>query len=123
VSEERKALRETVRRFVVREVLPELDQWERDGELPRELHKKAGDLGLLGVAFPEAAGGGGGSLLDAIAVTEEIHYAGGSGGLVASLLTCGIALPHIVASGNQEQIDRWVRPTLDGSLIGSLAIT
>jgi acyl-CoA dehydrogenase len=123
VSEERKALRETVRRFVVREVLPELDQWERDGELPRELHKKAGDLGLLGVAFPEAAGGGGGSMLDAIAVTEEIHYAGGSGGLVASLLTCGIALPHIVASGNQEQIDRWVRPTLDGSLIGSLAIT
>ena len=69
---------------------------------------------MLGVAFPEAVGGGGGSLLDAIAVVEEMHYAGGSGGLVASLLTCGIALPHIVAAGNEEQIDRWVRPTLDG---------
>jgi acyl-CoA dehydrogenase len=105
------------------EVLPNLAQWERDGELPRDLHKKAGELGLLGVAFPEVVGGGGGSLADSIAVVEELHYAGGSGGLVASLLTCGIALPHIVAAGNHEQVERWVRPTLEGSLIGSLAIT
>jgi acyl-CoA dehydrogenase len=117
------AFRESVRRFMAAEVLPNLDLWEHEGELPRELHKKAGAIGLLGVGFPEAVGGGGGSLADAIAVVEEMHYAGGSGGLVASLLTCGIALPHIVAAGNQEQIERWVRPTLDGSLIGSLAIT
>ncbi|WP_281388700.1 acyl-CoA dehydrogenase family protein [Kribbella qitaiheensis] len=122
-SDEEKALRATVRRFMVGEVLPGLDQWERDGELPRELHKKAGDLGLLGVAFPTEVGGSGGTLANAVAVVEEIHYAGGSGGLVASLLTCGIALPHIVAAGNQDQIDRWVRPTLEGALIGSLAIT
>ncbi|MEV6265971.1 acyl-CoA dehydrogenase family protein [Kribbella sp. NPDC051936] len=115
--------RESVRRFMAAEVLPHLDQWERDGELPRELHKKAGALGLLGVGFPEAVGGGGGSLLDAIDVVEEMHYAGGSGGLVAALLTCGIALPHIIASGNEAQIERWVRPTLDGELIGALAIT
>ncbi|NIK55341.1 acyl-CoA dehydrogenase family protein [Kribbella shirazensis] len=123
MSAEETALRETVRRFMVAEVLPHLEQWERDGELPRELHKKAGALGLLGVGFPEAVGGGGGSLLDAIAVVEEMHYAGGSGGLVASLLTCGIALPHIIAGGNEDHIERWVRPTLDGELIGSLAIT
>ncbi|ONI67697.1 acyl-CoA dehydrogenase [Kribbella sp. ALI-6-A] len=115
--------RDSVRRFMASEVLPSLDEWERAGELPRELHKKAGELGLLGVGFPEAVGGGGGSLADAIAVVEEMHYSGGSGGLVASLLTCGIAVPHIVAAGNQAQIDRWVRPTLAGELIGSLAIT
>ncbi|WP_020386591.1 acyl-CoA dehydrogenase family protein [Kribbella catacumbae] len=117
------AFGESVRRFMAAEVLPNLERWERDGELPRELHKKAGQLGLLGVGFPEAAGGGGGSLEDAIAVVEEMHYSGGSGGLVASLLTCGIALPHIVAAGNQDHIDRWVRPTLQGELIGALAIT
>ncbi|TDO55006.1 acyl-CoA dehydrogenase [Kribbella sp. VKM Ac-2527] len=123
MSTERDALRETVRRFMASEVLPELAEWERAGELPRELHEKAGKLGLLGVGFPEEVGGGGGSLADAIAVVEEMHYAGGSGGLVASLLTCGIALPHIVAAGNVEQLDRWVRPTLEGRLIGALAIT
>jgi acyl-CoA dehydrogenase len=120
---ERQALRETTRRFVEKDVSPHLDEWERAGELPRDLHRKAGDLGLLGVAFPESAGGGGGDLVDATTVTEEIHYAGGSGGLVASLFTSGIALPHIVSAGDPAQIERWVRPTLAGEMIGSLAVT
>lgn len=120
---ERRTLRETVRRFMESDVRPELDQWERDGELPRKLHRKAGELGLLGVAFPESVGGGGGDFLDALTVTEEIHYAGGSGGLVASLLTCGIAVPHIADAGDEQQIERWVRPTLAGDKIGSLAVT
>lgn len=120
---ERLALRETTRRFVEKEVVAHLDEWERAGELPRELHRRAGALGLLGVAFPEAAGGGGGDVLDAMTVTEEIHYAGGSGGLVAGLFTSGIALPHIAHAGDPAQLDRWVRPTLAGELIGSLAVT
>ena len=120
---ERRALRETTRTFVEKEVTPHLDEWERDGELPRELHRKAGELGLLGVAFPEGVGGGGGDLIDATTVTEEIHYAGGSGGLIASLFTSGIALPHIAAAGDSRQIERWVKPTLAGSTIGALAVT
>ncbi|GAA4668971.1 acyl-CoA dehydrogenase family protein [Amycolatopsis dongchuanensis] len=120
---ERAELRKTVRRFVETEVLPHLDEWERAGELPRELHRKAGAIGLLGVSFPESAGGGGGNYLDALVVAEEILYAGGSGGLVASLLTNGIAVPHIVEAGDPAQIERWVWPTLEGELIGSLAIT
>ena len=120
---ERTALRETTRRFVEKEVLPHLDDWERAGELPRDLHRKAGELGLLGVAFPEDAGGGGGDVLDAMTVTEEIHYTGGSGGLIAGLFTSGIALPHIAHAGDPAQIERWVRPTLAGELIGSLAVT
>ena len=65
---ERTELRETVRKFVEQEVLPHLDDWERAGELPRELHRKAGELGLLGVAFPEEIGGGDGNYLDALVV-------------------------------------------------------
>ncbi|WP_280236327.1 acyl-CoA dehydrogenase family protein [Nocardia cyriacigeorgica] len=120
---ERKELRATVRGFVEREVLPDLDAWERAGELPRELHKKAGELGLLGIDVAESAGGSGGDSIDSVIVGEEFHQAGASGGAWASLFTCGIALPHIIASGNTEQIDRWVKPTLAGDLIGSLAIT
>jgi acyl-CoA dehydrogenase len=108
---------------VEKEVRPNLDDWERAGELPRELHLRAGEVGLLGVAFPEAVGGGGGDIIDEITVIEEILYAGGSGGLLASLFTSGIALPHIVTAGDPAQIERWVRPTLAGELIGSLAVT
>ena len=120
---ERRELRATVRGFMTSEVLPHLDDWERAGELPRSLHKSAAALGLLGIAFPEAVGGEGGSLVDAMVVVEEMHYAGASGGLIASLLTCGIAVPHLAAAGDPEQVGRWVRPTLAGDLIGSLAIT
>lgn len=120
---ERDALRATVRRFAEREVLPYLDDWERAGEVPRDLHGKAGRAGLLGAGFPEHAGGGGGDLLDGMVLTEELLLAGASGGLIAALLTCGIALPHLVDAGDEAQLDRWVRPTLRGELIGSLGIT
>ncbi|NMM84051.1 acyl-CoA dehydrogenase [Rhodococcus sp. SRB_17] len=120
---ERRALRETVRGFVNQEILPHLTQWERDGEIPRELHRKAGALGLLGASAPESAGGEGGDAVDSIVICEEMHQAGASGGLFASLFTCGIAVPHLIAAGNKEQIDRWVKPTLRGDKIGSLAIT
>jgi acyl-CoA dehydrogenase len=116
-------LRETVRRFVASDVLPYQDDWERGGLLPRELHQRAAALGLLGAAFPESVGGGGGTVLDALAICEEMHYAGASGGVFASLFTSGIALPHLATAGDAAQIERWVRPTLRGELIGSLAIT
>lgn len=120
---ERQQLRKTVRGFVEQDILPHLNQWESDGELPRDLHKKAAALGLIGAGFPEDVGGDGGDLADAVVICEEMHQAGASGGLFASLFTSGIALPHLVAARNDEQIDKWVRPTLAGEKIGSLAIT
>ena len=120
---EREQLRKTVRSFVEQDILPHLNQWESDGEIPRELHKKAAALGLLGAGFPEDVGGEGGDLADAILICEEMHQAGASGGLFASLFTNGIALPHLVAAGDPEHIEKWVRPTLAGEKIGSLALT
>ncbi|OZC80915.1 acyl-CoA dehydrogenase [Rhodococcus sp. 06-418-1B] len=120
---EREQLRKTVRSFVEQDILPHLNQWESDGELPRDLHRKAAALGLIGAGFPEEVGGDGGDLADAVVICEEMHQAGASGGLFASLFTSGIALPHLVAAGDPDQIEKWVRPTLAGENIGSLAIT
>ncbi|WP_066899159.1 acyl-CoA dehydrogenase family protein [Mycolicibacterium houstonense] len=120
---EREALRKTVRTFAEREVLPHAAEWERTGELPRELHRKAGAAGLLGANFPESAGGGGGDGADAVIICEEMHYAGSPGGVFASLFTCGIAVPHMIASGDERLIETYVKPTLRGEKIGSLAIT
>lgn len=122
-SAEHDALRATAREFVRREVVPHLQEWEDAGEIPRALHRTAGDLGLIGVAFPEAVGGGGGDLADSVVLQEAMFEAGASSGLMAGLFTAGIALPHIVASGDADLVDRFVRPTLAGDMIGSLAIT
>jgi acyl-CoA dehydrogenase len=123
MSDDREALRLTAAEFVRREVAPHLDAWEAAGEVPRELHVKAARQGLLGVSFPESVGGEGGDLLDSVAVQEGFLEAGASSGLLAALFTGGIALPHIAATGNEDLVDRFVRPTLAGELIGSLAVT
>jgi acyl-CoA dehydrogenase len=120
---ERLALRRLARDVVAKEVAPHVEEWERAGELPRSLHATFAEAGLLGVAFSEDVGGSGGDAVDAAILTEEVLLGGGSGGVVASLFTHGIAVPHLARNGTPEQVDRWVRPTLAGRLIGALAVT
>ncbi|BDX30477.1 acyl-CoA dehydrogenase FadE13 [Mycobacterium antarcticum] len=120
---ERDQLRKTVRTFAEREILPHVDEWERTGDIPRELHLRAGEAGLLGAGMPESVGGGGGDGADAVVICEEMHQSGAPGGVFASLFTCGIAVPHMTASGDERLIETYVRPTLRGEKIGSLAIT
>ena len=120
---ERLALRETAGAFVRRHVLPHLPDWEEAGAVPRELHRTAAEAGLLGIGVPEEVGGQGGNLIDVVTSVEAMIEAGASSGLLAALFTHSIALPHIVATGNADLIDRFVRPTLAGELIGSLAVT
>jgi acyl-CoA dehydrogenase len=122
-TDEQLALQDSTRAFVRREVTPHLQQWEDAGEVPRELHLAGAKAGLLGVSFPEDVGGQGGTLLDSVALQEAFFEAGGSSGLAAALFTGGIALPHMAAHGTPDQIDAFVRPTLSGERIGSLAIT
>ncbi|MEZ5242035.1 MAG: acyl-CoA dehydrogenase family protein [Microthrixaceae bacterium] len=123
LTDEQLALRDSARRFTENEILPHLDEWEETGELPRSLHRATAAAGLLAVGYPEAVGGDGGDLLDACALQEGFMEAGASGGLMASLFTHGIALPHMIAHGSPQLIDRYVRPTLAGEMIGSLAVT
>lgn len=113
--------------FTRREIVDHLQQWEDDLVLPRELHLAAAKQGVLGVGFPEEVGGQGGDLMDTTDLQEGMFSAGASSGLMSALFTHGIALPHMIsaglASGESDLIDRFVRPTLAGELIGSLAIT
>jgi acyl-CoA dehydrogenase len=122
-SLEQEALRTTARAFVHKEIAPHLQEWEDVGEIPRELHRLAAKHGFLGLGVPEEKGGSGGTFLDVLAVIEAMAEAGASSGLLAGLFTSGIALPHIVAAGSAELVDRFVRPTLAGEALGALAIT
>ncbi|MPZ61517.1 MAG: acyl-CoA dehydrogenase [Propionibacteriales bacterium] len=117
------ALRETVRGFTEREIVPHLDEWESSGDVPRDLHRAAAKLGLIGIGFPEDVGGSGGDLTDVVAATEAFCESGASSGLLAALFTSGIAVPHMAAAGSPELVDRFVRPTLAGDLVGALAVT
>ncbi|GAA2366650.1 MULTISPECIES: acyl-CoA dehydrogenase family protein [Gordonia] len=122
-SPERRELRASIAGFAKRHILPYQDEWEREGLIPRETHLAAAELGLFGLGVPEEIGGSGGDLIDSMILVEELHCQGVAGGVFASLFTHGIALPHLIAANDPAQIDKWVRPTLAGEKIGSLAIT
>ena len=123
-GETHEALAQSVRRFVEREVAPHIDRWEAEGELPRALHKKAAEAGILGLRYPEEYGGHseGFDIFHGLTQTEELA-AVGAGGLGASLMTHGIGLPPILALGSDEMKRRVAPPVLAGDKIIALGIT
>jgi acyl-CoA dehydrogenase len=115
--------RDQVRRFVEREIAPNLEVWEKAGELPRELHRKAAAAGILQIGFPESCGGVEvPDLYYSIIITEELSRTGSSG-LGGSLMTHTIATPPVAHLGTPEQQQRFAAPVLAGERIAALAIT
>lgn len=123
-DESHDALAQSVRRFVDQEVAPHIDRWEAEGELPRDLHRKAATAGILGLRYPEEYGGHseGFDAFHGLVLTEELA-AVGAGGLGASLMTHGIGLPPVLALGSDELKRRVAPPVLAGEKIIALGIT
>jgi len=116
-------VRDSVRRFVEREILPDINAWEEAESFPRELYLKAGAAGILGIGYPEALGGSHeGDVFAKVAASEELMRCG-SGGLVAGLGSLDIGLPPIVKWARPEVRERVVPQVLSGEKICALAIT
>jgi acyl-CoA dehydrogenase len=121
-SPEEADFRAGVRAFVEREVAPHVAAWDEAGEFPRVLYRRAAQLGLLQLGYPEALGGTPCALRFRLIAAEEIARAG-SGGLMASLFSHNIGLPPVVAHGSAALQQRVVPPVLAGDQIAALAIT
>jgi acyl-CoA dehydrogenase len=121
-TEEHAAFRETVRRFVAREIAPHVDAWDEAEGFPRELYKKASATGLLGMGYPEEYGGTPSDLFFSIIASQELARAG-SGGLIASLKSHTIGTPPIVKFASEALKRRVVPEILAGKKISALAIT
>jgi acyl-CoA dehydrogenase len=122
LSPEHERFRDTLRSFIAREVAPHLAAWDEAGAFPRELYRRAADIGLLGLGYPEEYGGTPADGWYRLIGTEELSRAG-SGGLMAGLSSHNIALPPIVAHGSEALKRRILPPVLAGEEIAALAIT
>jgi len=115
-------LRDSVRKFVEREIAPYVDKWEEEEFFPRELYQKAGAAGFFGIGLAEELGGTPCDIFHEVVYIEEIIRCG-SVGLASSLGSCGIALPPILALGTPEQKQKFVTPVLRGEKIAVLGVT
>ena len=120
-SEEHDMFRESVRRFIEREIVPFHAGWEEDGIVPRELWLKAGAEGLLCCTVPEEYGGLGLDYLFDVVVFEELWRAGASG--PGFLIHADLVATYILSFGTEEQKRRWLPKMVRGEAIGSLGMT
>ena len=120
-TDEHHAFRETVHRFVEREVVPHHREWENQGQVPRELWRKAGELGFLCPALPAEYGGGGGDFLLSTIVTEELCWAGATGPLF--YLHSDIVAPYLLHYGTEDQKRNWLPRMASGETISGICMT
>ncbi len=115
-------VRQTIRKFVKREIKPFVEEWEEQGEFPRELYHKAGEAGILGIGYPATYGGSEGDIFLKIACIEELMRCG-SAGVVAGLGSLDISIPPVLNLGTEEQKTRFITPVLRGDKISALGVT
>ena len=122
-SEEHELFRQTFRDFLEKEVRPHIVQWEKDGELPRDIYKKFGEMGFFSLSLPEKYGGMGGDFWYNVVFDEEIARMN-SGGFGASIGAHPLlALTHLNAEGTEVQKQKYLVPGIQGEKVGCLAIT
>jgi len=116
-------LRDQVRRFVETEIKPHADAWAEDGMTPRALLRRMGELGFLGIRYPEALGG---SALDQRATViwaEELGRSTYSGVAITALVHTDMASVHIFNAGNDAQRAEWIPRCISGEAISAVAVT
>ena len=122
VMENHQELRKTVRKFVQKEIVPNIEEWEKNG-FPNEIFRKMGQMGLFGVRYPEEYGGSNLDYFAAMTVTEEIASSGCAGLGMAFNVQALMATNPILKFGTEEQKQNYLAPSIAGEKIAALGIT
>ena len=116
--------RESVRDFVAREVTPNVAKWEEAGAVDKDMFRKAGDAGLLGMAVPEEFGGGGVSdFRFNVVIGEEMMRGNAFGSGLCVTLHNDVVLPYFIELCSGEQKERWFPGLASGELMSAIAMT
>lgn len=122
-TEEHRLFRKQVRQFAEKELLPHVEEWEKDELFPNWVFKRAGELGILGAHYPEDCGGSGGDYWYSIAKSEELIHCGMAGVTMGLLVQSDMATPCINELGTSEQKKEFLLPALRGERIAALGVS
>ena len=121
-TDEHDQLRESIRRFVIKELRPHAEEWE-ETTFPDWVFERMGELGFLGLDKPEAYGGQGGDYYTSLVLAEEMAHAHCGGLAMGIAVQTDMAMPPILAFGTEEQKQEWVVPAIAGKAILAIGIT
>jgi len=114
-------LRDAVRSFCTREIAPYHEAWEAAGSVPRDLWRRAGELGFLCMTMPEEYGGGGADFRSSVVLTEELARIGATG--PGFSLQSDIVAPYLLHYGTDAQKSKWLPRLASGETISAIAMT
>jgi alkylation response protein AidB-like acyl-CoA dehydrogenase len=115
-------LRDSIKRFALKELAPHAEEWE-ETTFPDSVFKRMGELGFLGLSYPEEYGGQGGDYISNIVLAEEMCNANSGGLTMGIAVHTDMATPPILAFGTEEQKQEYLVPSIKGERISSLGIT
>lgn len=121
-TEEQSELQRAVRELAKKEIVPHAAEWDDKEQFPAEVIEKLGELGFLGVIFPEEYGGGGMSYVDYSIVVEELARADASVGITVAAHT-SLCANHIYEQGTEEQKQKFLKPLASGEWLGGWSLT
>lgn len=122
-TDDHELLRRTVRAFVEKEVAPHVDAWEEAGRIPRELWRRLGELGLLGLEFPPEYGGAGGDFLSSVVLGEEMARCRSGGVAFSVLVHTDMSSPWLTRYGTETQKQAYLPGIVRGETVCALGIT
>jgi alkylation response protein AidB-like acyl-CoA dehydrogenase len=122
LTDEQKELRRAVRDFAEGEIRPHVSEWDEKSEFPAAVVKKLGEMGLMGIIFPEELGGAGMGYVEYVLAVEELSRVDGSIGIIVASHN-SLCTNHIKLAGNDEQRKRWVTKLASGEWLGAWGLT
>ncbi|HLP21239.1 MAG TPA: acyl-CoA dehydrogenase family protein, partial [Chitinophagales bacterium] len=122
-NQEHELFRQSVRDFVSKEVAPHINKWEEDEVIPRSVFKRMGDLGFLGINFPEEVGGTNNDFWYTVAYLEELARDTCAGYAAAVSVHQYMATNHILLAGSDYLKEKYLKPSITGEFVGSIAIS
>jgi len=122
LTDEQEQLRREVRAFAEREVAPHVNEWDEKSEFPHAVVKKLGEMGLMGVIFPEELGGAGLGYVEYVLAVEELSRVDGSVGIIVASHN-SLCTNHIMVGGNDAQKKRWIPKLASGEWLGAWGLT
>ena len=122
-SEEHNLFRDSFKDFLQKEVVPHLDKWEKTGTIERFIWKKFGDMGYLGLTYPEQYGGMGLDLMYTVILLEELQKINSGGFAAAIWAHMYLAMTHLNKEASHATKETYLAPSIAGDKIGCLCIT
>src|SRR5438046_8491049 len=122
LTEEQHQMKMSVRESVEAEIAPHVMEWDEAQHFPIELQPKLGELGLLGVLFPEEYGGAGLGYIEYATAIEELSRVDGSVGISVAAHT-SLCSNHIYQFGSEQQKQKYLVPLVNGQNLGAVGLT